>query len=97
MRAPATTSPSLVGCRSVFDPAVEPVEECHRAADLTQAYLAECGLTLENVQAPTAPGSSSVAPTAARHPDRPALQPPRRPARRSARAVVQPAVRADRT
>lgn len=42
----------LVGCRSVFDPAVEPVEECHRAADLTQDFLAECGLTLESVQAP---------------------------------------------
>lgn len=54
---------ALVACRSVYDPAVEPVSECHRAADLTAALLAELGLEVEQIPAPD--GARCVVGTAA--------------------------------
>ncbi len=59
---------ALVACRSVYDPAVEPVSECLRAADLTAELLREVGLDVIEVAAPdgaqcvvgTAPGPAGA-------------------------------------
>jgi acetylornithine deacetylase/succinyl-diaminopimelate desuccinylase-like protein len=49
----------LVACRSVANPAIEPVEECHRSAELAAGLFTAAGVAgVEVVPAPD--GSSAV-------------------------------------